>query len=389
MKQLMHPTTAASLRQGGLSLRGGAAALCLCATVAQATARAVPVQGEADARRTDTEAIVPIQIKPDNPALEQTLKALRSTAQAEARAPEKKRPSPKAPADSSLPPAEAAWLLGLLALHGIGMPSDAAQAQQWFDRALQLGHRLAPAGLAWCAITGCVSAPDPAAARPWIAKLANVAPGLAQYLEWHADKAAAPLPAQADYRTEAPLSSNAQLALLTSAARAGNASAMNELGLEYLSIGDLNKAMVQFQAAALQSKAAAANAGLLRSRIHRSTSLPGVATRFSAHEWYVEAQRYHKGDGVPANYAEAIRLYQIAASNHNGPARRMLELIFSRPAPNGAVDPAWMQQLAALELGASGQVGILNPPISTQTWQHDPSPLFSLLPQQWQQQGPR
>ena len=38
-----------------------------------------------------------------------------------------------------LAPADAAWLLGLLALHGLAMPADPAQAQHWFERAQMLG----------------------------------------------------------------------------------------------------------------------------------------------------------------------------------------------------------------------------------------------------------
>ncbi|MBY0410058.1 MAG: SEL1-like repeat protein, partial [Burkholderiaceae bacterium] len=87
--------------------------------------------------------------------------------------------------------------------------------------------------------------------------------------------------------------------------------------------------------------------------------------------------------GVPANYAEAIRLYQLAASQGSQRARHMLELIYSRPSPQGGVDIAWMQQLAALDLGPDGAV--LSPPLPTAPplFGRDPTPLYDLLPRHW------
>lgn len=73
-------------------------------------------------------------------------------------APAGKPAVPPAPASSA---ATAAWQLGLLTLHGVGMAPDPAQARHWFERAQALGHPLAPAGLAWCEISGCVTSPNP------------------------------------------------------------------------------------------------------------------------------------------------------------------------------------------------------------------------------------
>ena len=43
-----------------------------------------------------------------------------------------------------------------------------------------------------------------------------------------------------------------------------------------------------------------------------------------------------------ANYTEALRLYQQAASHGHVASRRMLELIYSRPAQGGgAISRAW------------------------------------------------
>lgn len=61
-------------------------------------------------------------------------------------------------------------------------------------------------------------------------------------------------------------------------------------------------------------------------------------------------QRNHRGEGQPANFVEAIRLYRHAQSQGNVQARKMLELIFFRLGPDGQIDIAWMQQLAYVNL---------------------------------------
>ena len=315
-------------------------------------------------------------------------------------------PAPSASTASTA--ATAAWRLGLLALHGVGMAPDPAQAQHWFERAQTLGHPLAPAGLAWCEISGCVTSPNPTAASRWTALLARTAPGLAKYLDWYAVRALAPLGKALDWplgttgpqdppdahttasTTASPARADAAsanpLLLLQTAAQAGNAQAMNALGLEYVAAGLPDQALAQFQAAARQSAAAAANARLLSSQIEPRNRLKSTATDAAGGSpYYAQAQRYHRGDGVPANYTEAVRLYQAAASQGDTRARKMLELIFSRPAPDGTLDPGWMQQLASLAMQPQGLTRTAPLPLSPQGWQQDPSPLYHLIPQPWRQ----
>lgn len=291
-------------------------------------------------------------------------------------------------------PRDAAWLLGLLALHGLGMPQDAPQAQRWFERAQTLGHALAPAGLAWCALQGCSTGqPNPVLARPWLAPLRRVDPARAQFLEWMVEQQLAPLgagagaepvsahPSQPGAAAHTLAAAAAPRPLLRAAAQFGNAQALNELGLELLAAGRLQEALVQFNAAAARSDAARANAQLLGQRLQSSTAAAGGPARHTAHDWLLQAQRYHRGDGVPANYSEAVRLYQIAASAGDATARRMLQLIFSRPAPSGQIDVGWMQQLAAAELSAAGAAPAAPTPLPR--WQRDPTPLWDLVPPEW------
>ncbi|MFN3438487.1 MAG: hypothetical protein ACK41V_12380 [Acidovorax sp.] len=368
---------------------------------AHASVRALPAPSETPIDRASLDAASPRVSGPDNTAREKTLQTLRRTAQGDENPLRKQRP-PAARATAEKATADAAWLLGLLALHGLAMPADPPQAQHWFERAHMFRHPLAPAGLAWCQLSGCIAAPNPAAATQWIALARRADPGLAKYLEWHAAKALAPM---ADPRAEnrsgapplsaaldagalaPPPASPALLQLLTEASRAGNAQAKNELGLETLAAGDLEQALVQFQSAAARSDAAAANASLLTHRIKTRPAHRAPPARYSAADWYAEARRYHHGDGVPANYAEAVRLYQIAASSGDPQARRMLALIFSRPAPDGTVDVTWMQQLAAMDLGPTGLAPGASRAVNPQSWQRDPSPLYEWVPREWKASG--
>ncbi|WP_312306306.1 hypothetical protein [Pulveribacter sp.] len=283
--------------------------------------------------------------------------------------------------------AHSAWVLGLLYLHGEGVALDRVQALRWFERAQALGEPLAGAGLAWCQIDGCQGPPDPAAARPWIERMDKADPGLALLLQWWVHERQAPLRTASPQTSNAPAPDDGRAALLQRAARAGNASAMNELGLADVAARRLPQALAQFRQAALRSPAAAANAELLAARMdEQHQQVPSGArppAQRTAQEWLEQARRYHRGEGVPSNYTEAIRLYQIAAASGSQEARRMLELIYSRPAPDGMVNVAWMRQLATMQLSPEGAVLSLQPPPTPRLFVRDPTPLYGLIPPQW------
>ena len=377
----------------------------------------------------------------DDPALEKAMENLRSTAQTNP--PSMSRKMPPLHTLSEPTPSEAAWLLGLLALHGKAVPIDPVQAQHWFERAHLLDNPLAAAGLAWCHIEGCSGVPNTALARSWIERLRKVDPGRALYLEWTLQNRLAPLdiasaataPRSQTAPTTPPLAppfndpaALQQRDLLLRAARAGDSNALNELGLENVANGQLQAALGQFQAAARQSDAAANNVRLLLQRLDtapmaapaQARSGPNAAMNNSingsvngpsnnplgsaatgpsdgsssnssiqnpafanASTAWLQARKYHQADGVPANYAEAIRLYQLAASQGSQRARHMLELIYSRPGPQGGVDIAWMQQLASLDLGPDGAVLSSPLPTAPPLFGRDPTPLYDLLPKHW------
>ncbi len=287
--------------------------------------------------------------------------------------------------------ANAAWQMGLLTLHGICAVLNTADAALWFERAQLLGEPLAPAGLAWCEIEGCKATANPAAAGKWVELLRSVDAPRALYLQWLMQSRMAPLEiAQpvlgAAGQAPSPLQ-NRQL--LASAAQQGDTNAKIELGLDSVFLNELPEALVFFKSAAPKSAAAAINSTVVAERVKNAARLPppsrassAVAVKpQSAADNFAQAQRYHRGKGVPSNYTEAIRLYQLAQNQGNVSAKKMLELIFSRPAPDGQIDLAWMQQLAQVDL--SGNTPAIDKGSVKQNLKREPTPLFELVPQQW------
>lgn len=310
---------------------------------------------------------------PDNPALAAELARLRAQALA----------SP--PTASSR---QAAWQLALLHVNGVAPADGPGETRRWLVAARSLGEPMAAAGLAWCAIEGCDGPPNLAAARRWIATLRSVDLPRAQYLEWRLNDRLAP-PSEATHTASAGAARRGaaqQRELLARAARGGSTAARVELAFAQLADEHTAEAARTFESAAAQSPAAAANAQRLRDRL---TPLPKPRARGTAagEQWLAAARRAHRGDGAPANFAEAIRLYQLAANAGNAEARRMLALISSRIAPGGQVDIGWMQDLASLD--ASGaQPRVESPVLPGATLQRDPTPLFDLLPRRWRDEAP-
>jgi len=306
---------------------------------------------------------------------------------------------------------EAQWVMGLLALHGIAMAQDGPQARNWFERAQRAGHPLASAGLAWCAMDGCGQPPDPPAARPWIAQLAKTDPARAQYLEWLLARRLAPLSTAEPVGEALTVAGTPDQELLQRAARSGSPGAQLELGLALLAQDEPEAALRQFRTAAPRSSSAATNAQMLGDRMRpagqlvsaQGTSAPPAAQGpqrlqrtpelrgspseqdiqvrqpVTAQQQWEQAQRYHRGEGVPANYTEALRLYQQAASHGHVASRRMLELIYSRPAQGGGVDIGWMQQMARIDPMTMQPMA----PISPAPYRRDPTPLFDMVPAPW------
>jgi len=338
-------------------------ALPMTWALAQAPMAALPVMG---APMAEPVAARPQDIVQD-PELRQALQALENQA-ARGLQPERAR---------------AAWLLGLIHLHGAGVSQAPAQASSWFELAQTLGEPWAPAGLAWCELEGCQGASNPASARRWIVALRRVNLPRAQYLEWLLDSRLAPLQVAAPQRGPgAPPPKPPGSLLLQQAARGGDLHAMIELGLQSVAAQRLTEALGHFEDAAPRSAVAANNAALVRERLQSQQD----ATRtepMGAEALLAAARRSHRGEGAPANYVEAIRLYQLAKLSGSIEANKMLALIYSRTTTTGELDVAWMQQLANLDL--SGDTPRPASPASSRSLQREPSPLVDLLPAVWRQ----
>ena len=287
---------------------------------------------------------------------------------------------------STVASAQAAWTLGLIYLHGAGVRRDPALAQRWFEQAARYGRQpLAFAGLAWCALDGCTGPPDAAAAARAIEALRPRYPARADFLQWVLLKRQTPLQiakpgANQDQVLELP-----QRQLLERAAAAGDMHANIELGMDAVSREQFEQAAQYFRRAAPHSLAARQNLEQLALRGSSPIQPPASPTLSpAAAEALASARKYHRGQGVPANFVEAIRYYQLAAARGSVEAQRMLALISSRPMPGGGFNRAWMQQLAYVDVATViPSVGVLG---TTHLLHREPTPLFDLLPPFWRSQ---
>lgn len=279
--------------------------------------------------------------------------------------------------------AEAAWLLGLIHLHGAGVRSDPAQAQSWFETSQALGHGWAAGGLAWCEIEGCQKKPNPPAARRWLGILKDINLPRARYLEWLVETRSALDPSSAAPPAETDLAAGeAPQTLLILASQGGDIHALIERGLQAIAQDRLGEALDFFNAAAPRSAVAATNAALVRERL-QARQESAASTPTSAAGLLAAARRSHRGEGQPANYTEAIRLYQLAKNRGSIEAQKMLALIYSRPDANGQLDINWMKQLAYLDLGGDSPRAVAS--TARPGLQREPTPLIDQLPLTWRE----
>mgnify|MGYP000016286715 FL=1 len=274
--------------------------------------------------------------------------------------------------------ARAAWILGLLYLHGTGVRADAAQARHWFDISYDRGEPMASAGLAWCELQGCGHFPDPSQAEKWIRVLEKIDAPRAHYLTWVSKLQLSPI------NGKNGMLSNRHL--LVSAANSGDVHALIELGIESASLNRTDKALVYFDRAATHSQIAADNAKLIRDRQIQQRAAEQAkkskpATRADAQTLFKQAQKYHRGEGIPANYNEAVRLYKMAERSGSLEAKRMLNLIFARTQPDGQIDMVWMRQLANADV--TGKTPHFNSQSAVKLLHREPTPLYDLLPKLW------
>lgn len=265
--------------------------------------------------------------------------------------------------------ANAAWIMGLLTLHGRGLPVDVRRAKSWFQIAWQQGKKIASAGLAWCEMVGCGMPPDLAKARYWRTQLPKVNRGRALYFEWLARAKSAPLDLPNDVDAKSTIDKIPHHELLVEAANAGDIHAHIELGIESAANNQLNEALQHFVFAEQNSSIVSNNASHIRSEIDQEKSLSKLQkSSFNnadlAESSWLQARRYHRGEGIPINYVEAIRLYRKAADLGHLHAKKMLDLIFSQSTEMGAINIFWMQRLSRMDVsGFSPQLPTVDGPV--------------------------
>ena len=295
----------------------------------------------------------------------------------------------KASKPSKLEQANAAWIMGLLTLHGRGLPADVRRAKSWFQVAWQQGEKMASAGLAWCEMVGCGMPPDLAKARYWRTQLSKVNRGRALYFEWLARAQSAPLDISNISNEMDAKSTHDKIPhhkLLLEAANAGDIHAHIELGIESAAKNQLNEALQHFVFAEENSSIVSSNASHIKSEIDQAKSLiklqkSSLNNAESAESNWQQARRYHRGEGIPINYVEAIRLYRKAADLGHLQAKKMLDLIFSQSAETGAINIFWMQRLSRVDVsGFAPQLPSVDGPVLLA---REETGLTDFIPQIW------
>lgn len=282
--------------------------------------------------------------------------------------------------------AQAAWALGLIYLHGAGVRRDTALAQRWFQQAARFGREpWAYAGLTWCHLEGCAGPPDPTAASREIEQLRPLHRARADFLQWVLARRQTPLQVAKPGMNQDQVLELPNRQLLEKAAEAGDMHANIELGMDAVTNERFEQAEQYFRRAGPQSQAAQENLQQLAARgsspIKAQQNSPLTA---SAVEALMTARKYHRGQGVPSNFTEAIRFYRLADQRGSVEARRMLALIYSRPAPGGGLDPGWMQKLANVDVSTTiPTIGVLG---TTHLLHREPTPLYDLMPVFWRDQ---
>lgn len=257
---------------------------------------------------------------------------------------------------------DAAFLVAVRYFDGDCVRRSYAEALRWFDTAAAAGHWCAAAAASWLRAEGLGAERDPAVARAGFRGAQAAGCARAFYLQ-----------ALVEDRTLRPERHKLARELLERGAALGDGHALNALGAERERDDDRPAAEALYRRAAqVGNRAAPVNLGRLErwfSRRERRESLESLRHRAALREAaaaFALAQRYHRGDGVTADYTAAIRLYRLAAELRHPPAAEMLALVLSRTDPRtGGVDVAWMRVLAyaALASDESGKSRGVSQPV--------------------------
>lgn len=240
--------------------------------------------------------------------------------------------------------ADAALREGLEYYRNSGVPMAPALARQRLKQAAEAGDARGMVAYGWLLANGLGGLRDVEQAREWINE-ARIA-GLAR---------ATFVSSLIEGRISGAKKRVESLQLLEQAARDGDTMAANNLGVAMELEGNLTGARSLYETAALQGNAVAReNLERLRRLTRGGDAFNLSRLRLQADDGDTDAmfqlaQRYHRGEGVQQDFAQAILYYRRAADAGSQRAREFLALIFSRSArdPAQVYDPAWMRELAA------------------------------------------
>jgi TPR repeat protein len=252
--------------------------------------------------------------------------------------------------------------LGVRLLEGAqGTPQNALEALKWFVLAAhQSNERTAKLGALGAGAALMLHSDSPTQlrdARVWLQRARSAGLARADYVE-----------ALALWRRSQGKRLGALDDLLATAARMGDAYAINMQGALFEREGKTEPAQVLYALASTKgSPAAAANMERLKtqalfaqyvadqSKFASTTALFNANSsdifidkriRMNGELAYNFARRYHAGRGVQADYLHAVSLYERAAAQRYEPARKMLALILSKRDKRGGLDIAWLKALA-------------------------------------------
>lgn len=268
--------------------------------------------------------------------------------------PPEPRPSPRAESAARIEhsgPPEALVRLALDYHRGTNGPRNPTEALRLLELAAERGDPRARIASAYLASEALGTERDLPRARTVLDDARRAGSARAAYLRALVEEAG-PVAKDRDARVRA---------LLQEAAAAGDALAQNQLGTEYERLGQPGTARLWYQEAIRNGSAAARdNARRLEARLTRQKvrrpmkSLEADAQAGDAAAAFELAQRHHRGDGVAANYAEALRWYREAAMREHAQARQMLGLIYSDAAMAAGINAEWMRRVAMMSFAEDG-----------------------------------
>jgi TPR repeat protein len=235
---------------------------------------------------------------------------------------------------------------GWAQIQSMGNRAPALQSQPRSAQAQRLAY-------AWCVWQGrCVLRADAPteSARDMVEALRQEGYARAHYAAWLMDKRGFSAAAYVRAQTA-----------LANAVSAADALALNAHAVELARLQDTAQATALMQrAAALGSVAAKSNLETLTHQTQDRPSREHIAALMQrtnekdAQAMYELAQLHHRGEGLPFNQTQAIRLYNESARLGYAPAQRMLGLLRQRGGPHLAqLTSLQFQELARIDARAA------------------------------------